>query len=93
MSRKKVDLVRNKESSYYDLGGVSLVQIWKAKLTIEERKGLFKGNALKYIIRAGKKKGNSAKKDILKAIDYLNDLVKTLDEEEKTLPKETEEDK
>ena len=83
MSRTKNDLVRNKESSYYDKGGVSLVSIWKAKLTLEERKGLFKGTALKYIIRAGNKTGNSAKKDILKAIDYLNNLVKTLDEEEK----------
>lgn len=82
MSRKSDGLVRDEKSSYYDMGGLSLVSIWKAKLTIEERKGLFKGTALKYIVRAGNKKGEAAAKDIRKAINYLRNLLATLEEEE-----------
>ena len=71
---------KNDHSSYYDVGGLSLTEIWKAKLTKEELCGLFKGNALKYIVRAGNKANNSASKDIAKAIDYLTDLKAVLDQ-------------
>ncbi len=68
------ELNLNPDSSYYDMGGISLKEIWEAKLSFQELVGLYKGNALKYIIRAGNKRGEEAWKDIGKAIDYLNDL-------------------
>lgn len=34
------------------------------------------GNVVKYIVRAGKKEGESTIKDLLKAQDYLNRLIK-----------------
>lgn len=31
------------------------------------------GNALKYLVRAGKKKGESGNKDLLKALNYIHE--------------------
>ena len=73
---------KNKESNYYDAGGLSVVDIWKAKLTKEELRGLFKGNVIKYLLRAGKKKKNSAVKDLNKAKDYLENLIETYEGEQ-----------
>lgn len=74
---------KNAESNYYDAGGLSVVDIWKAKLTKEELRGLFKGNVLKYLLRAGKKNKNTAVKDLKKARDYLDNLIETYEGEEK----------
>lgn len=74
-------LKKNAESNYYDAGGLSVVDIWKAKLTKEELRGLFKGNVLKYLLRAGKKNKNTALKDLNKAKDYLENLIETYQED------------
>lgn len=55
--------------SHYTDGGIETIDYIRAKLTPEEFVGYCKGNALKYISRAGKK-GN-ANEDIQKAIVYL----------------------
>lgn len=68
----------NPEASYYDEGGITLKEIMEAKLGFKGVIGFYKGNALKYIIRAGNKNGEDARKDIGKAIDYLNDLRRIL---------------
>jgi len=59
---------------YYNRGGLEV-------LTAVDAWGLnyYKGTALKYIVRAGYKEGNSELDDILKAIYYLShyaDLLK-----------------
>lgn len=56
--------------SHYTDGGIETIDYIRAKLTAEEFRGYCKGNALKYISRAGKK--GEAAEDISKAIVYLN---------------------
>lgn len=68
-----------KNSSYYDFGGLSLKEIWKQKLTVEEYRGLMKGNILKYILRAGKKNKQKEIEDLNKAKDYLEMLIESYD--------------
>ena len=76
-------MAKNKNSSYYDQGGLSDLDIWKAKLTKEEFRGLCKGNVLKYVLRAGSKKGQKTTKDLRKAKDYLDFWIESFGEEEK----------
>ena len=59
---------------HYTAGGLEVIEILRAKLTAEEFAGFCKGNALKYIFRAGLK--GSKKTDFEKAIYYLNELKK-----------------
>lgn len=55
--------------AHYTDGGIGTIDYIGAKLTAEEFQGYCKGNALKYISRAGKK--GEASEDIDKAIVYL----------------------
>lgn len=56
--------------SHYCDGGIETIDYIRAKCTKEEFAGFCKGNALKYISRAGKKTSDPSV-DIQKAIDYL----------------------
>lgn len=38
--------------------------------------GFSYGNAFKYVVRAGRKEGNSAEKDLIKALDYVSSADK-----------------
>ena len=58
-----------KHPSHYCDGGIETIDFIRAKLSTAEFVGYCKGNALKYISRAGKK-GDEAE-DISKAIVYL----------------------
>jgi hypothetical protein len=58
---------------HYKTGGIEAIDYIQAKLTPEEFAGFCKGNALKYISRAGHK--GSAAEDTLKAIWYLQRLI------------------
>lgn len=63
---------------HYKLDGLNIeaVDVIKAVLTDEEFKGWCKGNALKYLMRAGKKDKNKEKQDFAKAgvfISWLTD--------------------
>ena len=58
--------------SHYQTGGIQVLDIWKAKLSPEEFKGLCKGNILKYVIRSDHKNGLE---DLKKARVYLNWLI------------------
>ena len=62
---------------HYKQGGLELRDIWKAKLTPEEYKGLCKGNVLKYVIRAKHKNGLE---DLKKARVYLDWLIQAEEE-------------
>lgn len=75
LSTDKEDAV---SPSHYQVGGMQLLDIWKAKLSLEEFKGLCKGNILKYVIRSDHKNGIE---DLKKARVYLNWLIEA--EEEK----------
>lgn len=55
--------------SHYCDGGIETIDFIRAKLTPEEFIGYCKGNALKYISRAGKK--GDAAEDMAKAVIYL----------------------
>lgn len=59
--------------NHYKVGGIESINYIQAKLTPEEFAGFCKGNALKYISRAGHK--GSAAEDTRKAIWYLNRLL------------------
>jgi hypothetical protein len=58
---------------HYKTGGIEAIDYIQAKLTPEEFAGFCKGNALKYISRAGHK--GSAAEDTRKAIWYLQRLI------------------
>lgn len=59
--------------NHYKVGGIESIDYIQAKLTPEEFAGFCKGNALKYISRAGHK--GSAAEDTRKAIWYLQRLI------------------
>ena len=59
---------------HYTDGGIETIAILQAKLTDEEFRGYFRGNAIKYLSRAGKKTPDP-KQDYEKAQWYLNKLV------------------
>ena len=42
---------RDKDSNYYDAGGVEVLDVIRAKLTPEQYEGYLLGNAIKYALR------------------------------------------
>lgn len=77
-NEKRVD--KNVSAKHYEIGGISVYDIWKAKLSKEELKGLFKGNIIKYICRADYKNGIE---DYRKATQYFEWLLEVCEEIEK----------
>lgn len=47
---------------------------------IDKNLDFCRGNAIKYIVRAGKKEGAPVKEDIKKAIFYLNAYIKNMED-------------
>jgi hypothetical protein len=70
--RNQTDMVNR--PAHYTHGGIEAIEYIQAKLTSEEFAGYCKGNALKYISRAGHKA--DATEDYRKAVWYLNRLIK-----------------
>lgn len=68
----KIDMVN--KPPHYTHGGIEAIDYIQAKLTPEEFAGYCKGNALKYISRAGHK--TDAAEDTRKAIWYLNRMIR-----------------
>jgi hypothetical protein len=60
------------EASYYDVGGIEVFQILRAKLTPEQFEGFILGNIIKYVCRLNFK-GNK-EEDIRKARIYAEIL-------------------
>lgn len=58
---------------HYDIGGISTMEILKAKMTREEFYGFCKGNVYKYMTRSGHKENELD--DLRKAVVYLNWLI------------------
>jgi hypothetical protein len=61
--------------SHYTDGKIECIEYIKDKLTAEEFQGFCKGNALKYVSRAGKKDPNKYAEDLQKAVFYLNKAI------------------
>jgi len=62
---------------HYTDGGIETIDYLRAKLTPDEFKGFCKGNALKYISRAGKKSTDELE-DYRKAKWYIDKLIETI---------------
>ena len=69
----KIKPVSNINPAHYRKGGLEVIDILEAKLTPEEFKGVCKGFAIKYILRADMKNGTE---DYEKALWYIDRLVK-----------------
>ena len=71
---------RDKQSTYYDAGGIEVLDIIKAKLTPEQYRGYLLGNVIKYVCRVNWKGGSADDKyrDIEKGGNYLRWLRETL---------------
>ncbi len=69
LARPHIDGV--KRPSHYDLlDGFEAIDVIAASLTAEQWRGYCLGNIMKYRLRAGKKAGSDALKDIAKADEY-----------------------
>ena len=69
--------MNDNQPSYYQGDGASPMDCFRMGLiSREEYIGFCKGNIIKYIVRGGKKDGNSALEDYGKARDYLDELIK-----------------
>lgn len=66
--------------AHYKTGGIETIDFLEAKLGPEGFKSYCRGNALKYLSRAGKK--HNEVEDIKKAIWYLNREISTIDKED-----------
>ena len=62
------DVMIDPKASYYDAGGISTMDIIKAKLTPEQFKGFLLGNQIKYSCRLNFK--GAPKRDSEKAANY-----------------------
>lgn len=76
--REEAENISKNSSSYYDVGGISVNDVIRAKLTLEEYAGWCKGNILKYTMRAKYKEHEQ--KDLKKAADYMRWLIESKEE-------------
>lgn len=67
-------------NSHYDAGGISTIDVLRAKLTPEQLEGYFLGTALTYLLRANFK--DQYESDIGKANDYVSWLKEEVDPED-----------
>lgn len=72
MSQKKYDFVNH--PSHYNPGQFEVIKIIRAY-----NLNFSKGNAIKYLLRAGKKPNQSQIQDLRKAIWYIEDEIKALE--------------
>jgi hypothetical protein len=63
---------RDSKSSYYDVGGIEVMDIIKAKLTPEQYRGYLLGNVIKYSTRMMHKQPDAPQRDAEKAAYYAN---------------------
>ena len=78
------------DAHYANMAGLEPIEVMQLIMSREEFEGFLKGNIIKYTMRAGRKQGEAAEKDIAKANRYKQWLMKVLYIDEKTLinPKE-----
>ena len=73
-----------KNRHYTNEHGVELNEYLKHNFNYEELVGWYTMQVLKYLVRAGKKEGESYDKDYNKALDYAEELAKLIKENELT---------
>lgn len=73
--KEEIENIPQTSPSYYDVGGISVNDVIRAKLTPEEYAGWCKGNILKYTMRAKYKEDEQ--KDLKKAADYMRWLIES----------------
>lgn len=73
---------RDINSSYYDVGGIEVLDVIQAKLTPEQFEGYLLGNSIKYTLRANHK--GTYKRDLEKAANYTQ-WLSSLQEETKAI--------
>lgn len=78
------------DTHYAAMASLEPIEVMQLIMSREEFEGFLKGNIIKYTMRAGRKLGEAAEKDIAKANRYKQWLMKVLYIDEKTLinPKE-----
>lgn len=75
------DHATNNQAKYYDehyasMSGLEPIELMQLVLSLPEFVGFLKGNIIKYTLRAGKKQGEAAEKDVAKAKRYTEWLMK-----------------
>lgn len=73
------------DAHYANMAGLEPIEVMQLVMSREEFEGFLKGNIIKYTMRAGRKQGEAAEKDIAKANRYKQWLMKVLYIDEKTL--------
>lgn len=58
------------------MSGLEPIELMQLVLSLPEFVGFLKGNIIKYTLRAGKKQGEAAEKDVAKAKRYTEWLMK-----------------
>lgn len=61
------------EPAHYKIGGLEVKDILKAKMTVQELRGWYKGNVMKYVFRYEFK--GTPLEDLEKAKVYLKELI------------------
>lgn len=64
------------DEHYASMVGLEPIELMQLVLSLPEFVGFLKGNIIKYTLRAGKKQGEAAEKDVAKAKRYTEWLVK-----------------
>lgn len=72
-------------STHYQSGATQPIQFMQESMSQEEFTGHCKCTALKYIARAGKKKGNPQEQDLIKAQAYIKWAIQSAKGEKITL--------
>lgn len=64
------------DEHYASMAGLEPIELMQLVLSLPEFVGFLKGNIIKYTMRAGKKQGEAAEKDVAKAKRYIEWLIK-----------------
>nr|DAJ43573.1 MAG TPA: nucelotide kinase [Bacteriophage sp.] len=64
------------DEHYASMSGLEPIELMQLVLSLPEFVGFLKGNIIKYTLRAGKKQGEAAEKDVAKAKRYTEWLMK-----------------
>ena len=76
--------------SHYNSGSIEVIDIIKDQLGDDGLRGFDLGNALKYIMRSGKKDPSKTVEDLKKAVWYLNHYIEFLEGSTKYVPREVD---
>ena len=86
----KADDGKYHDAHYAAMAGLEPIELMQLVLSREEFIGFLKGNIIKYTMRAGRKQGEAAEKDIAKAKRYKQWLMEMLYIEKIIDPKKEE---